>query len=90
MLCGTGVGVAWVQSIDHRPVGDGRLGPVASRLRSLYDDITRGRLAIPGFEARAVYPSAAQLAQRVAQLPHADANFAGGRHAEAEHQTART
>jgi len=89
VLCGTGVGVAWVKSIDHRPVGDGRLGPVASRLRTLYDDITRGRLTIPGVEARAVYPSAAQLAQRVAQLPHADANFARGRYAEAEHEAAR-
>ncbi len=42
-LCGTGVQIAAASSIDHRPVGDGRMGPVTRRLRELYHDIVRGR-----------------------------------------------
>ncbi len=44
-FCGTGVQIAAVAKIDHRQVGDGRLGPVTRRLRELYFDIVRGRHA---------------------------------------------
>jgi branched-chain amino acid aminotransferase len=43
IICGTGVGVAWVRSVDHRALGDGAMGPVARALTRLYDDVTRGR-----------------------------------------------
>lgn len=43
ILCGTGVGVAWIQSVDHRAVGDGSAGPIASAAIRTYDDIVRGR-----------------------------------------------
>jgi branched-chain amino acid aminotransferase len=43
-LCGTGAQVAWVQQVDGRPIGDGRIGPITARLKSLYLDIVRGKV----------------------------------------------
>jgi len=40
---GTAAGVAFVNSVDHRPVGDGRAGPVTRKLRELYERIVVGR-----------------------------------------------
>ena len=42
-LCGTGVQIAAMTKIDHRPVGTGKMGPVVSELRELYFDVVRGR-----------------------------------------------
>lgn len=44
-LCGTGAQISPVTSIDHRPIGTGSVGPVASRITSTYFDIARGRRA---------------------------------------------
>jgi len=33
--------LAWVGSVDGRPIGEGRLGPVTARLRGLFRDLTR-------------------------------------------------
>ncbi len=41
-FCGTGVQVAAIASIDHRPVGEGRMGPITQQLRKLYFDVVRG------------------------------------------------
>lgn len=41
-LCGTGVQIAAITQIEHRPVGSGVIGPVASRLRTLYFEVVRG------------------------------------------------
>jgi branched-chain amino acid aminotransferase len=41
-LCGTGVQVAAITQIEHRPVGSGAIGPVVTRLRELYFDVVRG------------------------------------------------
>jgi branched-chain amino acid aminotransferase len=43
LLCGTGVQVAAITQIDHRPIGSGSIGPVVSRLRELYFDVVRNR-----------------------------------------------
>jgi branched-chain amino acid aminotransferase len=43
-FCGTGVQVAAVIEVDGRPIGAGKIGPVAEKLRSLYYDIARGRM----------------------------------------------
>ena len=43
-LCGTGVQVAVLTSIDHRPVADGRIGPVTKKLREMYFDVVRGQV----------------------------------------------
>jgi branched-chain amino acid aminotransferase len=42
-FCGTGVQVASITRVDHRPIGDGAMGPVTSALRDLYFDVVRGR-----------------------------------------------
>jgi branched-chain amino acid aminotransferase len=44
-LCGTGAQISPVTSIDHRPIGTGSVGPIASRITSTYFDIVRGRRA---------------------------------------------
>jgi branched-chain amino acid aminotransferase len=43
-LCGTGAQISPVTRIDHRPVGDGGVGPITDRLKDLYFDAVRGRL----------------------------------------------
>lgn len=47
LLCGTGVQVAPVVEVDHRKIGGGTVGPVATRIRDTYFDAVRGR--IPAF-----------------------------------------
>jgi branched-chain amino acid aminotransferase len=44
-FCGTGVQVAWIESIDGRRVGRGEIGPVTSHLRTVCFDTVRGRSA---------------------------------------------
>ena len=41
-ITGSAAGVQWIESVDHRPVGDGERGPVASALIELYDRAIRG------------------------------------------------
>lgn len=36
--------IAPIVRVDHRPVGNGRIGPIAVALKQLYQDATRGRL----------------------------------------------
>lgn len=43
-LCGTGAQVSPVIEVDRRPVGEGRPGPVTSRISRTYFDAVRGRL----------------------------------------------
>jgi len=43
-LTGTAVGLAPVVRVDHRQVGDGKIGAVTRRLRDLYFSAVRGRL----------------------------------------------
>mgnify|MGYP005855375749 CR=1 FL=1 len=43
-FCGTGVQVAAIATIDHRPVGAGKIGPITKRLRDFYFDIVRGKV----------------------------------------------
>ena len=43
-FCGTGVQLAAITMVDHRPIGTGRMGPIAKQLRQLYFDVVRGRV----------------------------------------------
>lgn len=43
-FCGTGVQVVAIAEVDHRKVGDGKMGPVTKRVRELYFDVVRGRI----------------------------------------------
>jgi len=41
-FCGTGVQVTHIASLDHRPIANGRMGPVTERVRDLYFRVVRG------------------------------------------------
>ncbi|MEA3337861.1 MAG: branched-chain amino acid transaminase [Chloroflexota bacterium] len=43
-FCGTGVQVAAITSVDHRPVGAGSMGPITEAIRDLYFDVVRGQV----------------------------------------------
>lgn len=43
-LCGTGVQVAAVTQIEHRPVGTGRMGSITRSVRDLFFDVVAGRV----------------------------------------------
>lgn len=55
-LCGTGVQVSPVTSIDHRPVGGGQIGPITKRLSRIYFDAVRGKSERYRSWLTAVYP----------------------------------
>ncbi len=42
-LCGTGAQIAPVIEVDHRPVGNGQIGPLSRDMQKLYFDVVRGR-----------------------------------------------
>ncbi len=44
-LTGTAAQITAVTRVDFRPVGNGKIGPVTSRLYQLYQDILRGKVA---------------------------------------------
>jgi branched-chain amino acid aminotransferase len=43
-LCGTGVQVAPVTQVDHRPLGDGTVGPITEQIQKAYVDAVRGKV----------------------------------------------
>ncbi len=43
-LTGTAAQITAVTKVDHRPVGEGVMGPVAARLRELFGQLVEGRL----------------------------------------------
>jgi len=43
--CGTGAQISAITAVDHRPIGTGKLGEATSRLRKIYFDIVRGKMA---------------------------------------------
>jgi branched-chain amino acid aminotransferase len=57
---GTAVELAPITRVDHRPVGDGKVGPVAGRLRMLYHEAARGVLAAYAHWVRPVYHPVAE------------------------------
>jgi branched-chain amino acid aminotransferase len=64
LLCGTGAQIAPVIKVDHRPVGDGTIGPISKALQQLYFDVVRGH--IPDYRSQwctPVYTATSQVAQ---------------------------
>lgn len=43
MMSGTAAQITVVTRVDHRPIGTGEMGPVATQLRQLFSDVTHGR-----------------------------------------------
>jgi branched-chain amino acid aminotransferase len=41
-LCGTGVQISPVTSVDHRAIGNGKVGPVVTQIQKIFFDIVRG------------------------------------------------
>lgn len=56
-FCGTGVQIAAITRIDHRPVADGKMGPVVGELRDVFFDVVRGRHPKYRHWCVPVYPS---------------------------------
>jgi branched-chain amino acid aminotransferase len=54
-LTGTAAQVTAVTQVDFRPIGEGVMGPVTSRMRKIYDDAVRGRLPRYSHWAEPVY-----------------------------------
>ena len=48
-ITGSAAGIQWIESVDHRPVGDGKLGPIAGGLIDLYDRAIRG--GMPAYQS---------------------------------------
>ena len=42
--CGTGAQISPITSIDHRPLGDGKIGPISTAIQNLYFDVVKGRV----------------------------------------------
>lgn len=60
-LCGTGAQIAPVIKVDHRPIGDGKVGPISGALQQLYFDVARGRM--PEYRAQWCTPVYAGVPQ---------------------------
>lgn len=43
-MCGTGVQVAAITNVEHRPIGTGKLGTVTRQVRDLFFDVVTGRV----------------------------------------------
>jgi branched-chain amino acid aminotransferase len=43
-MTGTAAQVTAITKVDYREVGDGKMGPIATQLRELYNDVVRGKL----------------------------------------------
>lgn len=43
-FCGTGAQVSPITNIDNRPLGDGNIGPISSKMQKLYFDVVSGRV----------------------------------------------
>jgi branched-chain amino acid aminotransferase len=67
-ICGTGVEILPVTRIDHRPIGEGKIGPLAEKVRHVFQDVVRGRNARYRSWLAPVFRSAAQV-QADAQAP---------------------
>jgi branched-chain amino acid aminotransferase len=64
-MCGTGAQIAPVIEVDHRPIGQGKVGQISSALQKAYFDVVRGnrpeyreQWCAPVFANVAVEPSA--------------------------------
>lgn len=63
-LCGTAMGVVPLIEVDYRPIGEGKIGPIAKELRRLYQAVVRGqepryrRWCTPVYQARVFAGSA--------------------------------
>jgi branched-chain amino acid aminotransferase len=43
-VTGTGAQLSPIVEVDHRPVGDGKIGPISRKLQQLYFDVVKGKV----------------------------------------------
>jgi branched-chain amino acid aminotransferase len=77
VLCGTGAQIAPVVEVDHRPIGTGKIGPIASELQRLYAEVVRGKRAEYLDWCTPVYGKSAQAKTEVSSKTKASANGNG-------------
>ena len=63
-FCGTGVQIAAITRVDHRPIGSGRMGPIVAALRELFFDVVRGKRPEYRGWCHAVYADATPIPAR--------------------------
>ncbi len=56
-LCGTGAQISAVAEVDHREIGNGKIGPITAKLMKLYFDIVKGNNLKYAHWCTAVYPA---------------------------------
>ena len=56
-MTGTAAQITAVTKVDHRPIGSGHMGEITEKLRTLFDDLVRGRMTDYLEWNTAVYPS---------------------------------
>jgi branched-chain amino acid aminotransferase len=61
-FCGTGVQIAAITRVDHRPIGAGRMGPIVSALRNTFFEVVRGKNPKYRHWCHPVYADAGALA----------------------------
>lgn len=54
-FCGTGAQIAWIESIDRRQIGDGKIGPITAKLRELFFQTVAGESPAKAGWLTAVY-----------------------------------
>lgn len=79
-MTGTAAEVAPVTVIDERPIGDGRIGEVASAIRSRFADVVRGK--VPEYDAWLDYVERGPVRGARAPSPGPEAGARAGRGAE--------
>jgi branched-chain amino acid aminotransferase len=60
---GTGVQIAAITRVDHRPIGTGKMGPIVSELRDLYFNVVRGNVPKYRHWCAPVYETERELAR---------------------------
>ena len=63
-FCGTGVQIAAITRVDHRPIGSGRMGPIVAALRELFFNVVRGKRPEYRGWCHAVYADATPIPAR--------------------------
>lgn len=71
---GTGVQIAAITRIDHRPVADGKMGPVVREVRDLFFEVVRGRRPKYRHWCTPVYPTTETLLNGNGQAAYAAAD----------------
>src|SRR5439155_11100787 len=74
ILTGTGAQICPVIEVDHRPVGNGTIGPLGKELQRIYGEVVRGKRAEYMEWCTPVFGSASRVAKAPATVEMAAHN----------------